>query len=150
MAEPLFIPQAKLEASIDKGEATFDDNVLTLVAQKASYRLAPAARVKSLIDGKDAHGLLGRVILIDDLAPLGAEHFPGTIIIGETGYECEEGFVGIEHGHVVPAPAASAKTPALPPGPVAPPPEAAAIEAQSAAEKADTDLLADFMLKNMG
>ena len=55
---------------------------------------------------------------------LGVEHFEGTIIEGDTGYECEEGFKGVEQ-----TPVAAAKGKAEP--------------------SSDAQLLADFLLKNL-
>lgn len=170
MADPLFVSQSKLESSIDEGEVTFDDNVLTLLTRKRSYRLAPASRISKLIDGKDENGLLGRVLTETDYDALGAEHYPGTLIIGDTGYECEEGFIGTEHAITVQGPpppakpgtgairaappaahARSAPPPAPAPKPPAPLPPAASEAAASNDDpsKADTDLLVDFLLKHL-
>jgi hypothetical protein len=138
VAEPLFISHTKLEAWIDAGEVTFVDDVLTILAQQRSYTLAPAARVTKLIDGKDTHGLMGRVLAKADIEALGAEHFPGTLILGDTGFECEEGFVGTEK-------LAAAAEPVLSLPEHAPQlPAAAPAEPQS-----DMDLLADFLLKHL-
>jgi hypothetical protein len=140
VAAPLFVSQAKLEAWIDKGDVTFVDDVLTILAQQRSFTLAPAARVTKLIDGQDTHGLIGRVLTKADMEGLKAEHFPGTLILGDTGFECEEGFVGTEK-------LAAAAEPALSLPEHAPPPAAPA--AAAADPQSDMDLLADFLLKHL-
>lgn len=170
MGEPLFVSQSRLEGWIDAGEVTFEDNVLTLLARKRSYRLAPASRVSKLIDGKDDHALMGRVLTENDYEALGAEHYPGTLIVGDTGYECEEGFIGTEHGVTVQGPPPPAKNatgpirsappaahaaPATRSAPPKPPPEPtptptpAPTAPEGETSKADTDMLVDFLLKHL-
>lgn len=132
MSEPLFVSQEKLEAWADKGEVTFDDNVLTLLKHDASYLMAPAARVTSLLDGEDTLGLMGRVWTIADLEAKGAEYFHDSIIAGDTAYQCEAGFVGKQ---LVKAPAVPPPLPKRPASPVTPP---AATAAPAAAPPATT------------
>jgi hypothetical protein len=166
VGEPLFVSQSKLESWIDAGEVTFEDNLLTLLARKRSYQLAPASRISKIIDGKDDHGLLGRVLTERDYDAVGAEHYPGTLIVGDTGYECEEGFIGTEHGITVqgpPPPAKAAAEPirsappaahvapakARPEATPTPTPAPAAVEGGAEATQADTDMLVDFLLKHL-
>ncbi len=140
VADRLFIAQSKLEAWIDGGEVTFDDGVLTLLAEKATYKVEPAVRILSLIDGADAHRLLGRTVTLAELQKLGAEHYSGSVILGEVGYECEDGFVGVQERRepeVVAAPAVPLAVTAGRPAEVA------------EAEASDTDMLVDFLLKNL-
>ncbi len=203
MGEPEFVAQAKLEEWIDKGEVTFENGVLTLLASGQTHALRPAVRVHGLIDGQDTQRLLGRVFTVAQLQERALEHFSNTIIAGDTGYECEEGYVGMERAAAAPgvampaaaAPAASSAASAPAPGPAAatsrpvsaappppvmhaplppapwfatpaapaplpavmtarepafPTPPAPAAPAQSSEqEKTDSELLADFLLKNL-
>ncbi len=123
MGEPLFISQAKLEAWLEKGEVTFDDVTLTVPAEGVTYTLEPAVHIRSLIDGKDSQGLVGKVLTHAQLQKLGAEHSQGAAILGETAYDCEEGFLGVQKGGGGPA--------------------------QPKGGSSDSDLLADFLLKNL-
>lgn len=134
MGTPLFISQSKLEGWIDDGEVTFDDGILTLLAQRRSYRLVPAVQVSLLLDGEDTQSLVGKILALDELAKLGAEHYPRSVLLGETAYECVDGFLGVEPPIATPPSAA-----------VAPPPAATV----AAAEKSDTELLVDFLLKHL-
>ncbi len=157
MAEPLFFSQKKLEAWIDAGEVTFQDNVLTLLTRKIAYKVDPAVQVRSLIDGKDQKGLLGKTFKVSELTAMGAEHYAGTIILGDTGYECEEGFVGHQQGGAIPAKAGAPLPPPKPivaaplakPASAAPAPKPAApAPAKPTEPQSDMDLLTDFLLKN--
>lgn len=94
MGERLFIAQAKLESWLEEGKISFEDNVLTLLAEQVAYRLEPAVRVLSLLGGEDAAGLLGRTLTVAELTASGAEHYRDSLILGDTAYQCEEGFLG--------------------------------------------------------
>ena len=132
VADPLFLSQAKLESWVEDGKVTFQDNVLTLLAEQVSYELAPAVKVVGLLDGADTAGLVGRVCALTELAGMAAEHYRDSLILGDTAYQCEEGFVGTEQ-----APAPPARRDPTP-APVEQP-----------VEKSDMDLLTDFLLKNL-
>jgi hypothetical protein len=121
----LFVTQAKLEELVEKGEVTFVDNVLTLLKHNASYAMAPAAKVTSVLDGQDNLGLLNRVWTIAELTAKGAEHFHDSIIAGDTAYQCEPGFVG-EQKVQAPPPAAEVapRAPTFNLPPIKPPPAA--------------------------
>jgi len=156
LSEPLFVSQKKLESWVDKGEVSFDDNVLTILAKNASYTLEPAVKVQSMLDGQDVHGLLDKVWTVTQLERIGAEHFQDSVILGDAAYQCEEGFVGTQHSAQASAPAPMEAVPV--PAPVAAPPEPSQPleqpipvpeEAAAGGEEADMDLLQDFLLKNL-
>lgn len=94
MAETLFVSQAQLETWIDQGMVTFSDNVLTLATTGAAYVLEPAARVTALLDGTDVREWVGTVVVLAVLEAQGAEHLHDSILVGETAYRCESGFLG--------------------------------------------------------
>ena len=125
--EALFISQKQLEGWIENGEVSFTNDILCVLATQTTYELKAAVKVLSLIDGSDEMGLLGGIFSIEKLAELGIEHYPSSLIRGETGYECEEGFLACE--------------------PVAETPGDASSTDQ--AELSDTDLLTDFLLKHL-
>ena len=68
---------------------------MTLPALGRSFKLRTAVRFLSVIEGADAHGLIGRVKTDEQLAEMGGEHYGASVIIGDVGYECEEGFIGL-------------------------------------------------------
>ena len=42
----------------------------------------------------DPNDLLGRIKTKDQLEQLGAEHFPGSVILEDVGYDVKDGYVG--------------------------------------------------------
>jgi hypothetical protein len=77
-----------------EGKVKLLDDVMTLPALGRSFRLATAVHFTHKIDGSDTQSLVGRVKTDAQLAELGAEHYGASVILGESGYECEEGFIG--------------------------------------------------------
>jgi hypothetical protein len=160
VAQPVFVSQSQLESWLENKEATFEGGVLSRLSEKASYELEPAVKVRSLIDGTDSRGLIGKTLSALELQAMKAEHFSGTIICGNDGYECEEGFLIVLPAGTapppVPAPAPS-PAPRAPVAPAAAPTPAASAPvaaeppstAEGAATQSDSDLLAEFMLKHM-
>jgi hypothetical protein len=120
VSEPLFVTQRKLEAWIESGEVTFDDDVLTLKAEQKSYRLRAALKVSGVIDGVDKLGLVGRVMSTVELTQQGGEYLQGSAIVGDTAYQCEDGFVGDEQ-----------------------------VKAAADKQASDADLLVEFLLKHL-
>lgn len=90
----LFISADQMERWTGEGKVSLEDDRMTLVALGRSFRLRPAVRFISVIDGADAHQLVGRIKTDVQLAELGGEQFGKSCIVGDLGYECEEGFVG--------------------------------------------------------
>lgn len=159
VSEPLFIAQATLETWVERGEARFEDNRLTILKKNQSYDLLPAVRFTSVLDGEDVTGWLGSVKTVSQLEAAGAEHFHDSVIAGDTAYQCDVGFLGQLHA---PAAAAAPQQPAAasppplpqraPPPPVPAPPLAAAenpVVVEGKSEEENMRLLTEFMLKNM-
>lgn len=172
MNDKLFIPQTVLYRWVDTGKVTFDNSILTLLAEKKAYSVTPAVRIMKLVAGDDTAALLGKVRTLSKLQELGAEHMSDSVILGDTAYEVQEGFIGVvladtevaSHEEtlkpaVVPVPAAVAAPVIAAPAVVAPivvaPPAAAPVAASLAAaatgkaETTDADLLTKFLLNNL-
>jgi hypothetical protein len=77
-----------------EGKVRLDDDLMQLPALNRSFKLSPAVYFQAMVDGADAHNLLGRVKSQEQLQELGAEHYGASVILGEVGYECVEGFLG--------------------------------------------------------
>jgi hypothetical protein len=90
----LYISADQMDRWTQEGKVLLQDDVMTLPAMNRSFRLRAAVRFTSVVEGLDQHGLLGRVKSDEQLAQLGAEHYGASVIMGEIGYECEEGFLG--------------------------------------------------------
>jgi hypothetical protein len=90
----LFISADQMDRWTAEGKVALQDDIMTLPAMNRSFRLRTAVRVLSVVEGVDNHSLIGRVKSEQQLAELGGEHYGSSFIIGDVGYECEEGFLG--------------------------------------------------------
>jgi hypothetical protein len=100
MVARLFISQGRLDAWSSEDRVRLEADVMTLAGDGRSFRLRPAIRFlrisgqASSTPASDPHQLVGRVKLIDDLARLGGEQFMESVIVGETAYDVQSGFLG--------------------------------------------------------
>jgi hypothetical protein len=166
--DKLFIPQSVLDNWVESGKVVFNDNVLTLTRENKAYTLTSAVRFLKLIDGDDKAKLLGRLRTIEKLTELGAEHMSDSVILGDTAYEVQEGFIAVVLADEQVASAAETALPAV----VPPPPEPAKVTPPAALTQApmppnspppvemtatpgtegsstDADLLTKFLLNNL-
>jgi hypothetical protein len=92
----LFISAARLEAWTAEGKAALDADRMTLVELGRSFVLKSAVRFMAVIGNEpDPYQLLGLVKDEDELATMGADHMADSVIYAETGYEVQQGFVGL-------------------------------------------------------
>ena len=90
----LFISQQQMDRWTHEGKVRLDDDVMHLPVLGRSFRLETAVFISKVIDGVDQGGILNRVKTERQLGDLQAEHYGASVIVGEVGYECVEGFVG--------------------------------------------------------
>lgn len=90
----LFISQRQMDKWTQEGKVRLDDDIMSLPALGRSFRISAAVLITKAVDGGDALGLAGRVKTEAQLGEMGAEHYGASVIVGEVGYECTEGFVG--------------------------------------------------------
>lgn len=90
----LYISADQMDRWTSEGKVTLQDDLMTLPAMARSFRLRAAVRFLSVVEGGDQHGLVGRVKSDEQLAEMGSEHYGASVILGDVGYECEEGFIG--------------------------------------------------------
>jgi hypothetical protein len=160
--DKLFIPQSVLDKWVETGKVVFNDSVLTLLKEKKSYTLTPAVRFMKLVAGEDTHSLMGRLRTTEKLAEIKAEHMMDSVIVGDTAYEVQEGFIAIVLADSEVSTEAEQEAPPAPPAPVvAPPPPAPKAAAappapalQMTATPAtegdqDAELLTKFLLNNL-
>lgn len=98
----LFVSQDQMDRWTSEGKVRLEDDVMTLPALSRSFKLTSAVYFTKLVDGNDDRQLLGRVKSQKQLEELAAEHYGQSVIVGDVGYECVEGFLGapIESGAV--------------------------------------------------
>ncbi len=90
----LFISQEQMDRWTTEGKVKLDDDRMQLPALNRTFQLSSAVHFTQMIDGVDSLELLGRVKTDAQLAELKAEHYGASVILGDVGYECVEGFVG--------------------------------------------------------
>jgi hypothetical protein len=91
----LFISQEQMDRWTQEGKVKLDDDRMQLPALNRSFQLSSAVYFTQMIEGVDSHQLLGRVKSETQLHEMKAEHYGASVIVGEVGYECVEGFLGV-------------------------------------------------------
>jgi hypothetical protein len=90
----LFISQSTIDAWVAADQADVAGDVLTLRGVGGALRLAAASLFRSVSAGSDeAQKLLGRVKAEEAIASLGGEVYLTSVILGETAYEVDPGFL---------------------------------------------------------
>ena len=136
MADYLFVPQTVLDKWSEQGHVRVDGTVLTILGEERAFALTPAVRFLKMEAGQDRSGLLQKVKTIDALKAMGAEHYLESVILGESAYQVQMGFLADANAL---RRAAASQPPAAPDG-----------KPREPAEKAgDQDLLAQFLLENL-
>lgn len=89
----LFLGQKTLEDWALGEKADLSEGRLVLKETRESFPVTPAVHFARLSAGQDAQGLLGRVKTMEQLATLGAEQMADSVVLGETAYEIETGYI---------------------------------------------------------
>lgn len=92
----LFFSQRILDALINEDRIALDGNTITILSNDSStFELDPAFRFIRTADGdRDSQGLVGMIQLEKDLRAMHAEIYLDSIIVKETAYVVEPGFIG--------------------------------------------------------
>jgi len=142
MADYLFVPQSVLDKWSEQGKVAVDGHVLTLLAEGKSFQLTTAVRFLKMEAGEDVSKLLQKVKTVDALKQMGADHYMDSVVLGDSAYQVQQGFIA--EANALRAAAAAAPVAAAPTAAAKPTPAAAA-----AAEGKEQDLLAQFLLENL-
>jgi hypothetical protein len=95
MSTKVFIPQDQVDAWVTTDKVDLAGEVLTFRASRVSLRVVPAYYFDHVSGGSDAgHQLLGRAKTKAAMGALGAEAYMNSVIVGETAYDVEAGFIG--------------------------------------------------------
>ncbi|PID39039.1 MAG: hypothetical protein CSA65_06445 [Proteobacteria bacterium] len=93
----IFVSQEQLDSWVMEETARLDDKHLHWDGHV--FLIEAAVRFIKTVGGEaDPHGLLGRVKTLPQLAELSAEHYMDSVLLGDTGYEVQQGFVGSPEG----------------------------------------------------
>jgi 3-oxoacyl-ACP reductase-like protein len=151
MADYLFVPQSVLDRWSEQGRIEVDGNVLTILGEQKSFALTSAVRFIKMEAGEDNAGLLAKVKTTDALKQMGAEHYMESVILGESAYQVQQGFLADANAL---RRAAAASQPAPKPGqpagaPGAKPAGGAAGQAKQGETQEEQDMLEAFLLENL-
>jgi hypothetical protein len=103
MSVKLFIPQETVDAWLSTDRVNLEGEMLQLLAGGLVLRLVPGCHFKSVQAGSDeTFKLLGKVKAKAAVSALGAEMYMNSVILGETAYEVEVGFVAKPAGNAGP------------------------------------------------
>jgi len=156
MADYLFVPQSVLDKWSEQGRIAVNGNVLTILGENKNFALTSAVRFVKMEAGDDAAGLLQKVKTTDALKQMGAEHYMESVILGESAYQVQQGFLADANAlrraaaaSTPPAPKAAAPPAAAKAAaPAAAPAPAAGAEEKKPGEQGQ-DMLAQFLLDNL-
>jgi len=154
MADYLFVPQSVLDKWSEQGRIQVDGNVLTILGEQKSFALTSAVRFIKMEAGDDNAGLLAKVKTTDALKQMGAEHYMESVLLGESAYQVQQGFLA-DANALRRAAAASQPQPGANSGASAPKPASSANPASSSQGKQDDkkegeqDMLAQFLLDHL-
>jgi hypothetical protein len=152
MADYLFVPQSVLDKWSEQGRIEVDGNVLTILGEKKSFALTSAVRFIKMEAGEDNAGLLAKVKTTDALKQMGAEHYMESVILGESAYQVQQGFLADANAlrRAAAASQAAAKPGQPPPAPGSANPAAGAAQTDKGEKKGEEqDMLEQFLLDNL-
>ncbi len=91
----LFISQQRLDSWTEEEKVKLEGDTLFLNEMGRSFSIKTGVRFMN-VSGSDAdpHDLLGKVKDEEELVEMGAEHYMTSVILGDTAYDVQVGFVG--------------------------------------------------------
>ncbi len=152
MADYLFVPQSVLDKWSEQGRIQVDGNVLTILGEQKSFALTSAVRFIKMEAGDDTAGLLAKVKTTEALKQMGAEHYMESVLLGESAYQVQQGFLADANALRRAAAASQPQPPAAAPGQKGasganPAPGTKA--AQDEKNDGEQDMLAQFLLEHL-
>ena len=93
MADYLFVPQSVLDRWSEQGKVQVDGHVLTILGEGKAFALTSAVRFMKMEAGDDVSNLLQKVKTTDALKQMGAEHYMESVILGDSAYQVQQGFL---------------------------------------------------------
>jgi hypothetical protein len=88
-----FLSQQQLVNWSDEGKIDVQGEKMVVVAEQLGVTIREAVRFMKLVSGEDSQGLLAKVKTVEQVKELGAEHYLDSVILGETAYEVQQGYV---------------------------------------------------------
>jgi hypothetical protein len=143
--ERVFVSQARLDDWAGHGRIALHGLSLTVAGREGrQHALEPAIRFLRVAGGgADAHGLVSRILTSGLVRELGGEPQAGSVVVGDTAYEVEGGYLA-EPATVAEASHAAPLAPR-----VAPAPHARPLPPDLEPRRRDAEALARFLLDNL-
>jgi len=100
MPRLIFISQEQMEKFISEGVADITNENIVLRLERTYVGEIKDAYyfLRNVVDPQDKRGLVGKVLLKDEVKALSADIMQNSIIIGDDAYDVEEGFLISEQG----------------------------------------------------
>ena len=99
MTTALFLPQSTLETWLDLEDVTVEGHTLHFLEDASAYQLQAAFHIIKVVDGDDSLNLFGKTCTLKQLEQARAKCFRTSMVLGDTAYACEEGFVVTRFGN---------------------------------------------------
>jgi hypothetical protein len=94
MSVQVFIPQDVVDAWVKADQVELYGEVMTFCGPRLAMRMVPGYYFGRVAGGSDeGHNLLGRAKVKAAIDAMGAEAYMNSVILGETAYQVEAGFV---------------------------------------------------------
>jgi hypothetical protein len=94
MSVKVFIPQDIVDSWVTADKVDLSGEVMTFRSAGLALRMVPGYYFDHVAGGSDeGHNLLGRAKVKAAINAMGAEAYMNSVILGETAYEVEAGFV---------------------------------------------------------
>lgn len=102
-----FIPQAVLDGWMDQSKVDVQPDRLVDLASRREYPMREAVHFIKVESGTDEQGWTDRVKSLEEVRAAGGEHYMTSVILGETVYFVEPGWLAEEGQAVGAAPSAA-------------------------------------------
>jgi len=94
MSDKVFIPQDIVDSWVTADKVELSGEVMTFRGAGLALRMVPGYYFDRVAGGSDkGHDLLGRAKVKAAINAMGAEAYMNSVILGDTAYEVEAGFV---------------------------------------------------------
>lgn len=96
----IFVAQSALDRWMSAGGATLEADLLKFAAAPAiSFYINPGVHFVSVDGGgPDPYDIIGSVKTSHEIAQMGGDHYDASVIIGDSAYSVQPGFVGTPIG----------------------------------------------------
>jgi hypothetical protein len=99
MPVKVFISQGVIDAWVSSEQVEIAGSLLSFRARAGALDLVSASLFKRISAGKtDPHTLVGKVLDEEAILALGGETYMSSVLLGETAYDVEPGFLGVPAG----------------------------------------------------